>query len=63
MDLNSSFASRMVREELAEIKEEKEKKKIKSAGCASKIDRKVCKDEIFGDTEPEGSFWVWLACG
>lgn len=26
-------------------------KKIKSAGCASKIPSKVCKDEIFGNTE------------
>lgn len=47
MDLNSSFASRMVREELAEIK----RKKKKSAGCASKIHDKWHKDAIFGNTD------------
>lgn len=47
MDLNSSFASRMVREELAEIK----RKEKKSAGCASKIHDKGYKDVIFGNRD------------
>lgn len=59
MDLNSSFASRMVREELAEIK----RKEKKSAGCASKIHDKGHKDVIFGNIVPVRSFWVRLTYG
>lgn len=54
MDLNSSFASRMVREELAAMN----KKEKDSAGCASKTPDNGCKHAI--RVETVRSSWVRL---